>query len=142
MQTRERIYLDKMFVCCCKNLCGFLEPQFEVRRQVTFSGVNIQITLLWRRWGDSTCVSPGHSPKRYKKIMHPSVIPKHLIKPEVEIRRCLLTYRQPGIGASRVAGLGRLSAGAKMAMEAFVKRVFTIFATNASFLCIIANLQI
>ena len=42
----------------------------------------------------------------------------------------------------RVAGLGRLSAGAKMAMKPFVKRVFTIFATNASFMCVIANLQI
>ena len=41
---------------------------------------------------------------------------------------------------ARVAGLGRLSAVAKMAMKPFVKRVFTIFATNASFLCIIANL--
>ena len=43
---------------------------------------------------------------------------------------------------SRVAELGSLSSGAKMAMKTFVKRVFTIFATNASFLCIIANLQI
>ena len=43
---------------------------------------------------------------------------------------------------TRVAGLGRLSAGAKMAMKPFVKRVFTIFATNASFLRAIANLQI
>ena len=34
----------------------------------------------------------------------------------------------------RVAGLGRLSAGVKMAMKPFVKRVFTISATNASFL--------
>ena len=39
----------------------------------------------------------------------------------------------------RVAGLGRLSAEAKMAMKPFVKRVFTIFATNASFLRIISN---
>ena len=39
----------------------------------------------------------------------------------------------------RVAGLGRLSAGAKMAMKPFVKRVFTIFATNASFLRVISN---
>ena len=42
----------------------------------------------------------------------------------------------------RVAELGSLSSGAKMAMKTFVKRVFTIFATNASFLSIIANLQI
>ena len=38
----------------------------------------------------------------------------------------------------RVAGLGRLSVGAKMAMKPFVKRVFTIFATNASFLRVIS----
>lgn len=43
---------------------------------------------------------------------------------------------------SRVAGLGRLSAGAKMAMKPFVKRVFTIFATNASFLRVISNFRI
>ena len=42
----------------------------------------------------------------------------------------------------RVAELGSLSSGAKMAMQIFVKRVFTIFATNASFLCVITNLQI
>ena len=43
---------------------------------------------------------------------------------------------------TRVAELGSLSSGAKMAMKIFVKRVFTIFATNASFLRVIANLQI
>ena len=42
----------------------------------------------------------------------------------------------------RVAGLGRLSAGAKMAMKPFVKRVITIFATNASFLRVISNFRI
>ena len=42
---------------------------------------------------------------------------------------------------SRVAELGSLSSGAKMAMKIFVKGVFTIFATNASFLRVIANLQ-
>ena len=42
----------------------------------------------------------------------------------------------------RVAGLGRLSAGAKNAIKTFVKRVFTIFATNPSFLRVIANLHI
>ena len=35
------------------------------------------------------------------------------------------------IVANRVAGLGRLSAGAKMAMKPFVKRVFTIFEFNS-----------
>ena len=43
---------------------------------------------------------------------------------------------------SRVAGLGRLSAGAKMAMKPFVKRVFTIFATNSSFVRVISNFRI
>ena len=42
----------------------------------------------------------------------------------------------------RVAELGGLSSGTKMAMKIFVMRVFTIFATNASFLRIIANLHI
>ena len=42
----------------------------------------------------------------------------------------------------RVAEVGSLSSGAKMVMKIFVKRVFTIFATNASFLRIIANLLI
>ena len=46
------------------------------------------------------------------------------------------------IVVNRVAGLGRLSAGAKMAMKPFVKRVFTIFATNASFLRVISNFRI
>ena len=41
-----------------------------------------------------------------------------------------------------VAELGSLSSGAKIAMQIFVKRVFTIFATNAWFLRIITNLQI
>ena len=42
---------------------------------------------------------------------------------------------------SRVAELGSLSSGAKMAMKIFVKRVFTIFTSNASFLRVISNLQ-
>ena len=41
----------------------------------------------------------------------------------------------------RVAELGSLSSGAKMAMKTFVKRVFTIFASNASFLRVNADLQ-
>ena len=43
--------------------------------------------------------------------------------------------------SNRVAELGSLLSGAKMAMKIFVKRVFTIFASNASFLRVIANLQ-
>ena len=43
---------------------------------------------------------------------------------------------------SRVAEVGSLSSGAKMAMKIFVKRVFTIFASNASFLRVISYLQI
>ena len=48
----------------------------------------------------------------------------------------------PESPAFRVAGLGRLSAGAKMAMKPFVKRVFTIFATNASYLRVLSNFRI
>ena len=43
---------------------------------------------------------------------------------------------------ARVAELGSLSSGTKMAMQIFVNRLFTMFATNASFLHVIANLQI
>ena len=43
--------------------------------------------------------------------------------------------------AIRVAELGSLSSGAKMAMKIFVKRVFKIFATNASFLRVILKLK-
>ena len=43
---------------------------------------------------------------------------------------------------TRVAEVGSLSSGAKMVIKTFVKRVFTIFATNASFMRVIANLQI
>ena len=46
----------------------------------------------------------------------------------------LLSAAKTSSVVNRVAGLGRLSAGAKMAMKPFVKRVFTIFATNAAFL--------
>ena len=42
----------------------------------------------------------------------------------------------------RVAELGSLSSGAKMAIKIFVKRIFTIFAEIALFLHVIANLQI
>ena len=48
----------------------------------------------------------------------------------------------PKSDPSRVAELGNLLLGAKMAMKIFVKRVFTIFATNALFLRVIPNLQI
>ena len=51
-------------------------------------------------------------------------------------------YKLVLFDCTRVAGLGRLSAGAKMAMKPFVKRVFTIFVTNASFLRVISNFRI
>ena len=53
-----------------------------------------------------------------------------------------IRYITPMKTMCRVAELGSLSSGAKMAMKIFVKRVFSIFATNASFLRVIANLQI
>ena len=40
----------------------------------------------------------------------------------------------------RMAEVGSLLARPKMAIKAFVKHIFTIFATNASFLHVIANL--
>ena len=42
----------------------------------------------------------------------------------------------------RVVEVGSLSARTKIATKVFVRRVFAIFATNASFSCVIANLQI
>ena len=42
----------------------------------------------------------------------------------------------------RVAEVGSLSSKAKIALKVFVRRVFAIFAKNASFLHVIANLQI
>ena len=58
-------------------------------------------------------------------------------------RQVRLPIESPeNFSSTRVAGLGRLSAGAKMAMKPFVKRVFTIFATNASFLRVISNFRI
>ena len=42
---------------------------------------------------------------------------------------------------ARVAGIGSISARAKMTIETFIKRVFTIFATNALFWRVIANLH-
>ena len=49
---------------------------------------------------------------------------------------CLTAWppsKQPASINNRVAELGSLSSGAKMAMKIFVKRVFIIFAANASF---------
>ena len=46
------------------------------------------------------------------------------------------------IARDRVAELGSLSSGAKMARKFFVRQVCTIFTTNACFLRAITNLQI
>ena len=46
------------------------------------------------------------------------------------------------IDLNKVAEVGSLSVRAKMAMKIFVGRIFAIFATNASFLRVITNLQI
>ena len=40
---------------------------------------------------------------------------------------------------TRVAEVGSLSARTKMATKVFARRIFAIFATNASFLRIVAN---
>ena len=47
-----------------------------------------------------------------------------------------------GFIVAREAEVDSLSAWAKMAIQIFVKCVFPIFGTNASFLRVIANLQI
>ena len=52
------------------------------------------------------------------------------------------SHHKSNTAVCRVAGLGRLSAGASMALKPFVKRVITIFATNASFLRAISNFRI
>ena len=71
----------------------------------------------------------------------------HAASLEVEVQ-CFLHMQNLGhvyhirCTLSRVAELGSLSSREKMAMKIFVKRMFTIFATNATFLRVIANLQI
>ena len=57
------------------------------------------------------------------------------------INKCMIFIKKKRSGPDRGAELGSLSSGAKMAMKFFVKRVFTIFASNASFMRVIANLQ-
>ena len=72
----------------------------------------------------------------HKSVTDAGIIDSFLAKPSLlKSNFCIRSL-------SRVAGLGRLSAGAKMAMKPFVKRVFTIFATNASFLRVISNFRI
>ena len=55
---------------------------------------------------------------------------------------CLSGLVVKWVVCNRVAEVGSLSARAKIAIKAFVKRVVTCFATNVLFLRIIANLQI
>ena len=50
--------------------------------------------------------------------------------------------RFPASQVGRVAELGSFSSGTKKALKIFVKRVFTIFTTNASFLRVISNFRI
>ena len=50
--------------------------------------------------------------------------------------------RVPQSVQSRVAEVGSLSAMAKMAIKTIAKRVLAIFATNTTFLRLIANLEI
>ena len=67
--------------------------------------------------------------------------PKHKIDDDVlGVGSCNIELLS--VPSNRVAGLGRLSAGANMAMKPFVKCVITIFATNASFLRVISNFRI
>ena len=70
----------------------------------------------------------------HAKIMNWLTIPRHQHVTSARVPKHVMRV-------DRVAELGSLSSGAKMAMKIFVKRVFTIFASNASFLRVIANLQ-
>ena len=54
----------------------------------------------------------------------------------------ILTICGKNCHQSRVAEVGSFLARAKMATKVYVSRVFAIFDTNASFLRVIANLQI
>ena len=69
------------------------------------------------------------------------VVVEGSVVPDVVLTKLVVVDDPLIVGAVRVAELGSLSSGAKMAMKIFVKRVFTIFASNASFLRVIANLQ-
>ena len=51
--------------------------------------------------------------------------------PSARVDDVLQLIANPQTPGRRVAELGSLSSGAKMAMKIFVKRVITIFATNA-----------
>ena len=70
------------------------------------------------------------------------ILRKRLV--EILMLKLLIVLKHSMSGLSlhlaRVAELGSLSSGAKMDMKIFVKRIFTIFASNASFLRVIANL--
>ena len=71
--------------------------------------------------------------------------PTPLLKFTGNIPKCRATYNERGQSWLFSSGWQNLAAfrrGSKMAMKVFVKRVFTIFATNASFLRVFANLQI
>ena len=63
----------------------------------------------------------------------------HLLKVGDGDRVILLGHPRP---SPRVAEVGSLSSKAKIAINVFVRRIFAIFAKNASFLRGIANLQI
>ena len=67
---------------------------------------------------------------------------KRPIPSELRLHQVIKRRLADSLKTTRVAELGSLSWGAKIAMKIFVKSVITIFATNASFLRVIANLQI
>ena len=83
---------------------------------------------LFKLWSSRTWWS-----SRNIKVVQPSRWSHLRRQPNLALKKVFYSFR--------VAELGSLSSGAKMAMKIFVKRVFTIFATNASFLREIANLQ-
>ena len=66
--------------------------------------------------------------------------PPYIMSNDLRAKKSILYFSIFGTPLYRVAEVGSLSTRAKMAITVFVKRVFTFFATNASFLCVIANL--
>ena len=96
-----------------------------------------------------TCLCRIKAPPAHVFDVDPSLSPilrKSLLSPDqaeaIELDLCKSVQKLHDFSTNMVAELGSLSLGTKMAMKIFVKRVFTIFATNASFLRVIANLQI
>ena len=107
--------------------------------------------IVWneKKGGPARCVLPDYCSSDRRNIgpLLPRLLPvtcSNTASAVIQLRdNCKTTLGQLwdnfGTALSRVAELGSLSSGAKMAMKIFV---FTMFVTNASFLHVIANLPI